>query len=414
MDNVRNLPDWLGDSVFMQTKARGHAPDGLGGFNEVPWVSIPMYPAGALRGTVEDLAQFALALMPSQNESSALFNSRDTLDLMLSPSYSNPRVLRGTNHGFISYHGFFLGHSGGTPGFNAEFAIVPTERFGIVLLSNATGGGVFNGKIVDLLIGTNVDDVTSLTDILPDASSVAGTYVRLNRNEGNILEPFNALFFHTNIQISAIDVNTISVVFGGETLTYKQVEPYVFRVMPAETALAHNLSRMFYRLYFTIEDGQPVGVSISSIESATIETFSQSMAAFIGGISILLVGATFFLIMSIAVLIGFLRRKDKKISRFNLLSNGLLVCGMLFVINFILLETRLIMASSFIQTRMTIPHVLINYILLAMSAVLFVISIMISKKETVASKRKILHIFTVAFLTLLIIVLWHWNYFVMM
>jgi len=41
--------------------------------------------------------------MPEQGEASPLFNSRSTLDLMFSPSYDNPNVLRGTHHGFLTH-----------------------------------------------------------------------------------------------------------------------------------------------------------------------------------------------------------------------------------------------------------------------------------------------------------------------
>jgi len=101
MNNTRNQPDWLNDDAFMQPHARGHLLNANGNFNEVPLAYVSVYPAGAMRGTVEDLAKFAIALMPLDGESGSLFNSRYTLDLMLSPSYDNPRILRGARHGFF-------------------------------------------------------------------------------------------------------------------------------------------------------------------------------------------------------------------------------------------------------------------------------------------------------------------------
>ena len=143
MLNTKNQPDWFGNEEFMRSKARGYQPDGSGGFdgfNEVPWSYITIYPAGALRGTAEDLALLAMALMPPLGESGPLFSSSDTLDLMLSPGYFNPEIMLGTHHGFMS--------------------------FGVVLLSNANGGMFFNEKVLDLL----------------------------RRHEGNLLQPLNFIF----------------------------------------------------------------------------------------------------------------------------------------------------------------------------------------------------------------------------
>ena len=92
MINAKNQPDWFGNEEFMQSMARGYAPDGKGGFTIAPWWYISIYPAGALKGTAEALAQLAIALTPPQGESGPLFASRDTLDLMFSPSYSGSGI----------------------------------------------------------------------------------------------------------------------------------------------------------------------------------------------------------------------------------------------------------------------------------------------------------------------------------
>jgi len=417
MTNTKNQPDWfnsLNNNEFVQSKARGHLPDGNGGFIQAPWVYVPIYPAGSIRGTAEDLAQFAKALTPAEGENSPLFNSRDTLDLMLSPSYFNPSVMRGMLHGFISYDGIYpsIGHSGGTAGFNAEFAIVPSERFGVVILSNANGALIFNDKVLDLLIGNSQNTLAPPADNLPDARVVAGNFVMLRRHEGNVFEPINFLI-GSNIRVEAIDESTISVNALGVTVIYQQVEPYVFRAISSGAIL----SRAGYELYFRMENGSPVGISMSAPFDATIETFSQSITslavnAIIAGISIL-----FFLIMPIIILIGFLRKKDKKTSHFNHLSNGLLLSGTLLTINNILLILGMFGPLSVMimpTTTFVMSHVRINYIILAIAAILLIASILRWKKDEIENKRKAFYFSTIVFMALLSFVFWNWNLFVIM
>jgi len=415
MNNTRQQPDWFGDSAFMQSHARGHQPNTNGGFSEAPLTYLSVYPAGSLRGTVEDLAKFAIAFLPSDGEASPLFNSRDTLDLMLSPSYINPIILRGTHHGLFSYDGIYptIGHSGGTIGFGSQFAIVPSHGFGVVILSNARGANVFNDKILDMLVGNTRDLVPPSPQNLPNAENVAGTYVSLMRSEGNIYESLN-IMLGTHIVVAAIDENTITLTQDGITIIYRQIEPYVFRAVYAETPSARNRARTMYEIYFRMENGRAIGISSSYINDATLQTFGQGMLVSMGSMAITVICIIFFLVMSVIALIGLLRRKGKESNVFTHLSNGLLCCGLLFTVNYIVLLARFLSVSAFIQSHMVTPHIWINYILLIISASIVAVSFVFIKKEAVATKRKILHFSTATLLGLFVISLWYWNYFVMM
>jgi len=424
MTNTRNQPHWFGDSAFLQNRARGHRPNGNGGFHMEPWIYMPGYPAGALLGTVEDLAQFAIALTPPQGEPGPLFGSRDTLDLMLSPSYDNPSILRGTNHGFLTFATTYpsFGHGGSLPGFITAFAIVPSHRFGVMVLQNARGGdeGILIEKIMDLLIGNSMDIPLPVTENLPDAASVAGYFHFLRRTEGNIMQAENNLA--RNWRIDTIDENTITLTWvvplglGPDiVITYQQIEPYLFRAIsgtPDGRALAFS---GFYELYFVMENGSPARISTSWIGDATAQTFGQSLIAFMGGFVILIISALFFLVTLIIISIGFLRKKGWKISRFTHLNNGLLVCGLLFAVNWIAFDVRLAMAA-FPSLSFAAPHIWINYILLALTAVLFVASLVLFVKgqESIKGRRKVLYVLTIVFLALSLFVFWQWNYFVMM
>ena len=416
MINTRNQPDWFGDSEFMQTKARGHFPNAHGGFNQVFWWYSPIYPAGTIKGTAEDLAQFAIALMPPQHEASPLFSSRDTLDLMLSPSYSNPRVFRGTHHGFLTYDGIYLGigHSGGTTGFNSNFVIIPSQSFGVITLTNAAGGGRLSEEILDLLIGNSRDTEVPLAENLPDAASVAGTFVSLRRNQGNMMESTDSLLFGTHVQINALDENTITFTRGSEVITYRQTAPYVFRVVSADNYLARNTARNMYKISFITENGQPIKMSTSFVDDFTIQTFNQSTLATLINMALYFISMLFFLIMPIIIFVKFLRRKEKEVHRFSCLSNGLMLCGTLFTINVIILSIQSFTAMQLITTAMVTPHIWINYILLALSFILFVVSLALLKTDRITKKRKAFHFTTAIILAALVLVMQNLNYFVIM
>ena len=425
MSNTQNQPDWIANTAFLQNRAVGYLPDNRGGFNKTQWTYLAQYPAGSLVGTAEDLARFAIALMPPQTEPGSLFNSRATLDLMLSPSYSNPRVLRGTHHGFITYDGIYpgIGHSGGLMGFNTQFVLVPSKRLGVITLSNASGGGNFNEKILELILGNSRDTVPPSPLNLPDAATVAGTYVTLRRHQGNVMEMVNGTILGTDFQIVALDENTITLsrnlVTIGHTLeisiTYRQVAPYLFRAVSAANADSIAFARAMYELYFVMEDGQPVRMSTSGVEDATPQTFSQSMAAFIGGMVIYWISVIFFLVTPIVLLVKFLRSKNKTTTPFNRISTALIISGTLIVINLIVYDIRFFTQGfPFLSTAVIIPHIWINYVLTAISAVVLVVSIAFWNRGPVTTKRRVLYIASVTFLTLKLFILWQWNYFVMM
>lgn len=410
MTSTKNQGDWFWDEAFMQNHARAHEPSD-NDLVQTYWAYIPIYPAGSLRGTVEDLAQFAIALTPAQGENSPLFSSRTTLDTMLSPSYHDRSVMWGTYHGFMKYDAIYhaLGHAGGTLGMNSEFVIMPNERFGVVVLTNSVVGANFIGMVLDLLLGDTIDDIIVPTSGLPNASAVAGNYTMLRRHEGNLFEFAN--IFTASIVVEAVDSNTINVDIQGMNLnlTYVQVEPYVFRLVSRGSSLA----RIAYEMRFIMEDGNPIGISVSGPFDATAQTFGQSFAAFIINTIMLAVGIMFFVAMPIIVLISFLRKRQNQ-TTFNLISNGFLLTGALLVINNVTLFLRVLSQMMATQASMVNFHIWINFALLAVSAVLLVASIFFATKDKLENKCKIKFIGSIVAMALLIFSLWNWNFFALM
>ena len=414
MFNTKNQPDWFNNDEFFKTKAIGHEPH-RGGFREVPWWFVPYYPSAGLNGTAEDLARFAIGLMPPQGESGPLFNCRTTLDLMLSPSYSDRNVLIGMYHGFNSYDGiyFAIGHGGSLGGFNSDFVIVPSERFGVVILNNSTRSRAIFTKITNLLIGRGEDVLTPPPANLPHASRVEGNFKRLRRAEGSILEFNNYDLMNSDIRVRAIDENTITMVMGGRTRRYQQVEPYVFRQILSDTTISQGRGGLS-ELRFKMENGRPVAISKTGATDATIQTFRQKMSTLIGSAIIAGLCALFFLLMPIILLIRFFIRKTKtKATLFHYLSNGLLMVGTLLSISAGILVLIARDHGSRLNSNTIAPFIWTNYLLLIFAAILFVASLITLAKHQVAFRRKLLHYSTVSILPVLIIVLWWWNFFVM-
>lgn len=413
MTNTRNQPDWfaaLADVAFEQNKARGHMPMPFGAedFMQVPWAYIPIYPAGSLRGTAEDLAQLAIALMPPEGEPGPLFESRDTLDLMLSPSFDRG-VFRGTHHGFMTYDAVApaLGHSGGTMGFNADFVIVPSERFGVVLLTNANGGANFMEIVMDMLIGNTRDAVPAPTGNLPDASIFAGNYLMLRRNVGNIMEIANPMM--AGLSVEAVDANTIDLNVMGMTLTYRQVEPYVFRIIDA----GGFIGRVGYELEFLMEDGVPVGISLSAPFDATRQTFTQSLLFVIISEGIMALSGLFFFVMTIIILVKYLRKKEEA-SSFRRLSNGLVLSGALLSANTGVMIVRMILNPMGVQTSMVTFHAWFTWVFAAAAIALMVASVLFFTKNKIDRSRKIIYFSSVAVMVIYLVFLWNGNMFVIM
>ena len=205
MANTLNQPDWIGNHAFLQNKARGYIADGNGGFDEGIWAYVPIYPAGAINGTAEDLARFAMAFAPAHGEPGPLFENADTLAAMLSPSSLDPINRPKTNHGFLRYAGALpnVGHGGNTETFSTNLVVVPEERFGFVVLTNAASETDIVYGITSLLLGEPEKVVPSAN--LPNASEVTGSFTMARRVESNITE----LFTFSVISITATDDNSI-------------------------------------------------------------------------------------------------------------------------------------------------------------------------------------------------------------
>ena len=408
MTNTKNLPDLVGNRAFMQARAGGYAPDGRGGFRRRMWSYGAMYPTGLINGTAEDLARFAIALTPRQGDAGALFSNPDTLATMFAPSALDPSLLRGTYHGFLRYDGVFpsVGHGGNTIAFSSNFAVVPSQRFGFVVLTNVASEPSLIWGIQDLLLGSS--PISPAAGSLPSASSVEGNFVTARRTEGTLLE-FLPYFMMNRIR--AVGENTIRLSLGPYSATYRQVAPYVYRLVSFDAP--GGVGMMAYEIHFRMDGGRPVLLALGNGFDLTPLPRGRGMPVLIGSLAATAIGMVFFLVMPVVLLIMFLRKKDKAIARFNFFSNGLMLCGTLAALNLGLFGLRGGVINNFRTFAELAPHVWANYALLALSVPLLVASVvfLIREHARVSARREVLFSVTVSLLALMFVVLRDWNFF---
>ena len=419
MTNTLNEPHWSNNQSFLQARTIGYARDGRGGFIRMPTPHFGgFYSAGSAIGTAEDLARFVIALTPPTGESGVLFNDANTLELMFSSSALDPDSRPMTHHGFLQYRGLVdaIGHGGDTLASSANFGIVPEERFGWVVLTNVSDEMDIRFGLTDLLIGTTMNQEQPLSNNLPSATAVEGRFVSLRRIEGVLFEFANYLGM---LQVSAIDENTIQLSMAGlGYATYMQVEPYVFRVI-STTSPAFNT--IFNELRFVMEDGRPVHVHIPNAFDMTPLPQGRTMPFLIAYLIIAIVSALFFVIMPIVLLVRFLVRKIRgkatsNQTKFRFFNVALLVSGLVILLNNVMAAMTGLANYSVFTSAALNPHIMANYFLAGLSAILLLVSIFFFRKEIgdIRIKSRVFYGVTAALLVLFIFTLQNWNFFVLL
>ncbi|MCL2758755.1 MAG: beta-lactamase family protein, partial [Treponema sp.] len=186
-------------------------------------IYIGLYPAGSVISTAEDAAKFIAALIPAAGEASLLFNDIETLNKMLSNSYSFIDNFPGIAHGFIENFGAvkILGHGGSTAAFSSLFTFSKDERFALVVLTNQASETSLCYGLTKALYGEY--EPPAVTEKFPDAANFAGWYAMARRPETG----FTKLIMSAMMMFpaKAIDENTLDI--GGAI--FVQISPYVFK-----------------------------------------------------------------------------------------------------------------------------------------------------------------------------------------
>ncbi len=399
------------EEALKQNKSKAYKPLGETGYEETIWSYVGLGPAGSLNGTVEDLAQFAIALMPKKGEETPIFENNQTLDALLTPSYML------TANGFFEFDGAYqsFGHGGNTAGFTGQFAIVPEEEFAVITLTNVKGETNIGYGIQEMLIGkkeyAKIADIQSdVLSEMPNAKTVEGQYVPLRRFEGSFLE---VLSYLAPASVVSEKNNEITVSLGGTfEANYVQVEPYLYKITGRDIPL-FNMAMPI--IEFEMEDGHVKQMATG--HGFDHEPIQKSKGKTIQLLSLIVIVINILLILVYAVLsiIRILKAKgsrsviSKTYKRVTLLNLALLAnnitCFSMFMIN------------SFRNFESMKPFIFMNYILLLVYAG-FLILMAVNKKEKKLENQqtnKGVHFLTYLNLTsiaFLFIVLNHWNFFV--
>ena len=307
MQNTLNQPDWLGNDAFLANKANGYTADGEGSFNQTMWSYLPgIFPSGGLNGTAQDLAKFVMALTPPVGEAGLLFEDVNTLATIFTSSSLEPGNLPGTYHGFLATYGDIdtsFGHGGSLPGFNTDFALIPEERFGYVILTNSYSGYKIFPKVRELLLGGFQTDTNPITNNLPNTEVVKGRFITARRVESNFLTLF-AYVATPMMQIMALDENMILVSLGSLTsptnsAVYIQTEPYIYRLYDYDSIAAPAFSKYYSKLRFSVVDGVPQSIHVGNGLDYTALPPGRTMPLLITSLITTVSSIVFFIIMPV-------------------------------------------------------------------------------------------------------------------
>jgi hypothetical protein len=394
--------------ALKEKRAKGYAPMGDGNFKEGGWSYVPLYPIGGVNGTAEDLARFAIAFFPQDGEQSPLFDKSGTLREMLSESYPMGPGIPGFAHGFMGWEGEhrMLGHGGNTAYFSTQFNIVPEDRFGVVVLTNAAGEMDISIGLTQALTGKRNKTVPEAITGLSDAEAVEGSYIPARRMHNGFLE----LYAYLNmLRVDVLEQDRIRLSTMGGYGEYLETSPYAFeRVNAAGPLFSYN----FDKIFFETKDGKVFRMTgdFTPLPKGRTEPF------LIVGEGMALITALYFVIAPVVLLIRKLGRKkaaseasqpNRRLIRFSVL---LTLCGSALFVNNALLILRMLIDNyrSFSEMR---PQILLNYPLAAAAAVFLTLTLTNFKKAELTKWQKSFCVVTVVMTAALIGLLADWQFF---
>lgn len=410
MNNTTSYTAFDDNKELPKQKAKGYLSDHQGNFQLGHWSYISHAPAGSINGTVEDFAQYALALTPKNAEKSPLFKEAKTLSTMLSPSYDVNGESVGSYHGFFEYLGASpaYGHGGNTAGFSSQFAIVPEEGFGFVILTNAYQEMNLMFGLQDLLLGKDRSSVAVPDINLPSSSDVAGHYVPMQRQEGNFVDFAKYISLY---KIEALDTNKITMSLGPYNATYLQTKPYTYELIHDNLPLFRNAYSL---LKFRVEDGSVKQILVGHGLDLSALPQGRTMPFLIGSMVVLLTSILFFFVAPLVLLIVALKNRKKGLDvyrkRFNRYHSLLVLAGTMTLINN-LTPSAMIMINNFRTFAEVKPYIIFNYPLLLITFILSILSLKSMKKTCLTKTRTIMYVMTLIMLVLLFATFIGWNYF---
>ena len=140
--------------------------------NELLFITI--YPAGAVTGTIGDLAKFGQSFV---REDHPLFAKKETLDLFISPSsYLGDTDIPNCCHGmWVDFYEncTLIGHDGGTNCCSSDLKFDPETGFGYVFMTSSGG----KSGVKETLFGaTSTPDMSKYSGTVTKPGGIAGVY----------------------------------------------------------------------------------------------------------------------------------------------------------------------------------------------------------------------------------------------
>ncbi len=242
---------------LLNQKAVGYCMKENGDFGVGGSSYVNMYPAGAMNGTAEDLAQFGIALT---SDGTQLFEKKATLDEMLSTSYKDSDELSGCAHGFWEYTGVTTGygHAGNTNYFSSYMMVFPQEDFGMLVVINMQYESKVILSLSELLIGEQrLVDLPEM-EALPDVTEFAGgTYVSARNNfTSPLIGLINTLSMMTVEKTGEQTIDLVSILIPSERYSYVQTSPGIFT--------ATDDGSLARKLCFVQKNAQTIAISDGS------------------------------------------------------------------------------------------------------------------------------------------------------
>ncbi|MEK4007232.1 serine hydrolase domain-containing protein [Paenibacillus sp. FSL H3-0333] len=351
---------------LLKHKAKGYFFAGQGSFKQGPWNYMSMYPNGGNNGTAEDLAKFAMALMPAAGEQSPLFQKSGTLATMLTRSHSADEGMPGIAHGFWEYPGAHrtLGHGGNTIAFATNLMLVPEDRFAVVVMTNQAGESHIVHGLTKAVVGQRAQTEAA---VLPDVSEVEGRFVAARRPGHGFMKLFPYL---TMMKLEPQGADQLQVSLAGMSGSYQQVQPYLYEKTGGDSGLD-----AWPMLYATMKDGKVEAISVYTSDYLPLPP-GRSMPVLLISAALAGLVIVYFVVAPFVRLVQMLlgkrrahRNRPAPRSANRKLTAGLTLTGTGLVVNNLVLALRMLSNNERAYAEVY-PQIIVNIALTGLAALL--------------------------------------------
>lgn len=391
---------------LLKARATGYAAKQDGGFEARERYYVPLYPAGGMEGTAEDLARFVMALTTMD---SPLFERADTPRMMLSRSYTPNEAILSNAHGFWEYRAVphVVGHSGNVKGFSGNFAVVPENQLGIVVLTNMEIEQELTSGVINLLIQNQtkeVDKSVPAAELAP-SEKLAGYYVQSGGTYSTYHEVINYLGL---IKVQPKGEHDLILSVMGMTGELKQTSPNVYQFAKSDHPRFERLAPI---LYAEISDDRVMRLSKGIATDILPIKGSRSLPALIFYMVWALLSILFFLLAPLVILIRWLlRRRKRTLLTMNHFTSSFILSGTILVIN-VLYQ----LANALFNENVTVEQmnfgVSINWVMTLLAIVLFGVSMVKDSNTSRSTWSKVFHAVAGILFIGFTLIIAHWNFF---